>query len=219
MQYILREYLIYKVFNIMTEKSFRVRLLEIQYVDVNEKIDEVTRYGFVIEDQYKMAKRLDGFIINKTGIKDQLTNKEHIVMLSIFQFMMGNTDWHVSKLHHVILLRINKETESTPYVIPYDFNHSGMVNATYAIPSPIHGIEKIRDRLFLGKCYTDKELKTAIETFINNKDSIYDLYQNFKLFDKISLKSSLDYLNSFYHIIEDEEKWKHYFLNNCRSNK
>ena len=215
-QYILREYMIYRTFNLMTDKSFKVRLLKIDYVDTKEKVKIVTRYGFVIEDQYMMAKRLDGLIIKTEGIRDQATSRQHMVMLSIFQFMIGNTDWQIARLHNLKLLRLNKITETAPYVIPYDFDHTGMVNASYSIPSPILGIESLRERLFWGKCYSDEELKAAIEEFVKKKEAIYEMYQNFELFDKSSHKQAIVYLDSFYEIIDTEKKWKNYFIDNCR---
>ena len=215
-QYILREYIIYRAFNILTDKSFKVRLLKIEYVDTKNKIKTVTRYGFVIEDQYMMAKRLNGFIINKTGIRDQSTNRAHIVMLSIFQFMMGNTDWQVPRLHNLKLLRLNVVSEPAPFVIPYDFDYTGMVDASYAVPSPILGIESVRERLYWGKCYSEEDLKNSVDKFLSKKESIYELYRDFDLFNKSSLQSSIDYLNSFYKIVEDEKKWKYHFINNCR---
>lgn len=215
-QYILREYMIYKTFNLMTDKSFKVRLLKIDYVDSKEKIKTVTRYGFVIEDQYMMADRLDGIIVKKTGIRDQSTNKEQIVLVSIFNFMMGNTDWQVPRLHNLKLLKLNEISETTPYVIPYDFDYTGMVDASYAIPAPVLGIESVRQRLYFGKCYTETDIKIAVDKFLNKKEAIYELYQNFELFNKNSTNSSVNYLDSFYKIIEEEKQWKHYFINNCK---
>ena len=215
-QYILREYLIYKTFNLMTDNSFKVRLLKIDYVDTKGKFKSVTRYGFVIEDQYMMADRLEGSIIKKLSIRDQSTNKEQIVMLSIFQFLIGNTDWQVPRLQNLKLLKLNEVTETTPYVIPYDFDHCGMVNASYSVPSPILGIESLRERLYWGKCYPEGEIRIAIDKFLNKKEAIYNLYQNFDLFNKGSLKSTVDYLDSFYKILETEKKWKFQFINNCK---
>ena len=200
----------------MTEKSFKVRLLKIDYVDTKEKVKTVTRYGFVIEDQYMMSKRLDGMIIKNEGIRDKATNRGHIVMLSIFHFMMGNTDWQIARLHNLKLVKLNEITETAPYVIPYDFDHTGMVNASYSIPSPILGIETLRERLYWGKCYSEPELQTAIDQFILKKEAIYNLYQNFDLYDKGSKKGAMDYLDSFYKIIEDEKRWKYYFITKCR---
>lgn len=216
-QYILREYMIYRAFNVMSDKSFKVRLLKINYVDTQEKVKTVTRYGFIIEDQYMMADRLDGVIIKKTGIRDQSTNREHIIMLSIFHFMMGNTDWTVPLIHNLKLLKLNNITETAPYVVPYDFDYTGMVDASYAIPAPILGIKSVRERLYWGKCYSEAELQIAISKFIRQKGTLYDLYQNFELFNKASLNYSINYLESFYKIIEDDKKWKYYFIKKCRN--
>lgn len=216
-QYILREYMIYKAFNLMSDKSFKVRLLKIDYVDTQEKVKTVTRYGFVIEDQYMMAGRLDGVIIKKEGIRDQSTNREQMVILSIFHFMMGNTDWTVPRIHNLKLLKLNKITETAPYVIPYDFDYTGMVDASYAIPAPILGIESLRERLYWGKCYSETELQIAINNFIQHKEALYDLYQNFEFFNKASLNYSINYLGSFYKIIEDDKKWRYYFIKKCRN--
>lgn len=215
-QYILREFLIYRAFNLLTDKSFLVRLLKIDYEDSKEKMKTVTRWGFVIEDQYMMAKRLDGIIIKKEGLNDKVTNRDHMIMLSIFHFMIGNTDWQVARIHNLKLLRINDVSETAPYVIPYDFDYTGMVNASYAVPSPVLGIETLRERLFWGKCYTEEELENAIQVFIDKKEEIFKLYEDFELFSKISRNEALDYLNSFYKIIENKKQWKYHFMENCK---
>ncbi len=215
-QYILREYLIYRTYQLFTDKSFKVKLLRIDYVDSREKIKTVTRYGFVIEDQFMLASRLDGIIVKKEGIRDLSTQKETIVMMSIFMYMIGNTDWNIPMLHNVKLLKLNALTEPTPYVVPYDFDYTGMVNAEYAIPSPILGIETLRQRLYWGKCYSETEVRTAVNLFIAKKQDVYTLYQTFPYFDKASLNESIAFLDSFYKIIEDEKRWKPVFMKECR---
>ncbi len=215
-QYIFREYLIYRAFNLFTDKSFKVRLLKIDYVDSKEKVKTTTNYGFVIEDQYMLANRLGGMMVKREGIRDNATNREQMVMLSIFQFMIGNTDWQVARLHNLKMLKINQITEPTPYVIPYDFDYTGMVNAAYAIPSPVLGIDNLRERLFWGKCFTEAELKMAIDQFFEKKEVLYDLYNNFEFFDKVSRKESIDFLNSFYDIIGDKKRWEYYFMKTCK---
>lgn len=215
-QYILREYLIYRVFNQLTDKSLKVRLLKIDFVDSKGKFEAVTRYGFVVEDEYMMVRRLNGMILKSEGIQEQATNKKQIVMLSIFQFMIGNTDWQVDRLQNVNILKINEASEVTPYVIPFDFDYSGMVNASYATPSPVLGIKSFRERIYLGKCYTEEELKNTIGYFIQKRETIYTLYNQFEPFDESSLNQSIDFLDSFYKIIQDEKSWKNYFVSNCK---
>jgi hypothetical protein len=213
---VLREYQIYRAYNLMTDKSFKVRLLKITYVDTSKKMKPVTQNGFVIEEDKMMAERLDGMIIKRKHIRDQSCNLDEVIMLSIFQFMIGNTDWQIANLQNMRLVKLTDAAEPKPYAIPYDFDYTGIVNASYAIPADILGIESVRERLYWGKCYPEEDIAAAIERFYNNKDAIYQLYQNFTLFDKGSLKYSLSYLNSFYKIIEDEKRWKRYFIARCQ---
>ena len=200
----------------MTDKSFKVRLLKINYVDTSGKLKPVTQYGFVIEEQKMMAERLDGVMIKRKNIRDQACNLDEVIMLSIFQFMIGNTDWQIANLQNMRLVKLNDAMEPKPYAVPYDFDYTGMVNASYAIPADVLEIETVRERLYWGKCYPEEDIATAIERFYSNKDAIYQLYQNFTLLDKGSLKSSISYLNSFYKIIEDEKRWKRYFIGKCQ---
>ena len=54
---ILREFLVYKIYNLFTPMSFRVRLLRINYNDTRGKIKRYTQYGFLIEDVDDVTKR------------------------------------------------------------------------------------------------------------------------------------------------------------------
>jgi hypothetical protein len=216
-QYILREYLIYRTFNMISGKSFKVRLLEVNFVDERGKVEPVTRYGFVMEDEYAMARRLGGMLIKQEGLHEFDTNREQIVVLSIFQFLIGNTEWQVSKLHNLILLKFTESDKPEPYAIPYDFDYSGMVNASYATPSRLLGIKSVRERIYRGKCFNREELRKAIKLFIEKKASIFELYQKFEFFTDDSRDEALDYLESFYEIIEDEDQWTEYFIDQCKS--
>lgn len=48
-QYVLKEYLVYKLFNIVTDYSLRVRLLRISYLNSVKEKKTLTQYGFAIE--------------------------------------------------------------------------------------------------------------------------------------------------------------------------
>ncbi len=215
-QYILKEYLIYRTLNLLTDKSFKVRLLKINYIDSKGKLKPITRYGFVIEDEYMMAKRLNGFLIKQKGLNPKLTNNEHLALIAVFQFMIGNTDWEVPNLQNVKLLRINDIAEPAPYVIPYDFDYTGMVNAEYAIPAPVLGIKSVRQRLYWGKCLPEEIVSEAVQLFSEKKDAIYSLYENFDLFTPATKKECISYLDSFYDIIENKKRWKNIFMEQCK---
>jgi hypothetical protein len=57
-QDVLKEYLVYRTFNLLTEESSRVRLARVTYVDGEDNDDPVVRYAFFIEEAEAMAERL-----------------------------------------------------------------------------------------------------------------------------------------------------------------
>ena len=57
-QGVLKEYLAYRILNTMTDKSFRVRLLRITYVDTEATKGNRVEFGFLIEPDGDLAKRL-----------------------------------------------------------------------------------------------------------------------------------------------------------------
>ena len=54
---VLREYLAYKIYNFLTDMSFRVRLVKVNYKDINNKVKPYSQYAFLIEDVDELAKR------------------------------------------------------------------------------------------------------------------------------------------------------------------
>lgn len=214
-QYLLREYLIYKTFNMLTDYSFKVRLLELEYIDTKDKMKPIQRFGFVIEDQHLLARRKNGIIIKPSGLKDEVTQRDQMVLVSVFQYMIGNTDWQVAARQNLKLVKLLDFKEPNPYVVPYDFDYTGMVNAVYAVPADVLGIDKITERIYWGQCYTREEFKKAIDQHLDRKEEIYALYNEFEYFDNNSRSQSINYLNSFYKIIENDKSWQLIFMKGC----
>ncbi len=52
-----KEFLIYKIYNLLENKSFRVRLLNINYEDASGKNKPFTQHAFLLEDDGEMARR------------------------------------------------------------------------------------------------------------------------------------------------------------------
>jgi len=60
--YVYLEYLAYRVYNLRTPLSNRVRLVEITYEDIEDDYDTRTKYGFLIEADEEMAARNNGML-------------------------------------------------------------------------------------------------------------------------------------------------------------
>ncbi|WP_020527861.1 hypothetical protein [Flexithrix dorotheae] len=217
-QYILKEYLVYKMYNLLTDYSFNVRLLDVTQKDSQGKKDPLRRYGFVIEEIDQLAERNNALEIETPKIHPDQTNKEIANLLAVFQFMIGNTDWSIPGLHNIKLIKSKNPTEFAPIAIPYDFDYSGFVNTTYAIPDPALGIENVRVRDFRGFCRTLEEFQKTMIPFLENKEEIFNLVNEFEPLSERNKKECVAYLQEFYKIIENENLIKYNFVNNCRTN-
>lgn len=215
-QYLLREYLVYRMYNLLTDSSFRVKLVHINYIDTEDKMKPLTKYGFLIESNDRLAERLQGTRISRTGINTWDTDRSHTGLLDVFQYMIGNTDWSIPPLHNIRLVK-----PAIPYAkilaIPYDFDYSGMVNAMYAVPDENLGIESVRVRVYRGYCLpSDGDYQKLFTLFLENKQAMFSLVEDFELLDKRSRSEMLEYLEEFYTILENPRMAQREIIDVCR---
>jgi hypothetical protein len=215
-QYLLSEYYAYKIHNIITNYSLRVRLLKVTYIDKSERYKDITRFAFIIESIEQLNARLNTIQIEMKGIRDIRTNHKVLAESYLFQYLIGNTDWSISALHNIYLLKSNDPTKQFPYVIPYDFDYAGIVNTNYAIPDENLGTKSVRERIYRGVCLTSLELENARKTVLEKKQSILDLYEKDIYLTKYYKNSSIDYINQFFDIIESDGAFKREIESTCR---
>jgi hypothetical protein len=119
--------------------------------------------------------------------------------MAIFNFMIGNTDWSVPNQHNTQVFSLLDSTYSSMGIlVPYDFDHSGLVNAYYASPFEELPIESIRDRLYQGICRDEEVFKAAIKEFADKKEAFYGVIEEFPYLTAKSKKEMINYLNGFY---------------------
>jgi hypothetical protein len=217
-QLLLTEYLIYKMYNTLTDMSFRSRLVKVQYKDSRSKIREYTQYAFFIEDVDDMAARNRCKEAPAKMYLTEETARAQMTVVAVFQYMIGNTDWSVPNNHNVKLIRSVADSLSPPFVVPYDFDFSGLVNAPYAIPHPTLGIEKVTDRLYRGFPRTMEELEVVVQKFIGQKETFKSMINNFELIDKKDRQVLLKYIEDFYVLIANKRMVKDIFIDNARRN-
>ncbi len=211
-QVVLKEYLVYKALNILSEYSLKVQLVKIQYINTGRKNRKMEQYGLLIEDENQMAARFQGKILDQRGLKAEYIAPEQLTFIAMFQYMIGNTDWIIEKHHNLKFVK----QQGAPYLqlIPYDFDICGLVDAAYAIPAVDLPISNVRERLFQGKCVTDAEFENCLNIFREHKEEIFELFKNFDTLSRSNRKSMLKYLKEFYEEIEKpsflQEKIKKY---------
>jgi hypothetical protein len=217
-QYILKEFLVYKIYNLLTDKSFRVRLLRLTLDDSKEKKKPYTQYAFMIESVNAMAKRNDCKEWKGQNLTTETTDRQQMTLVAVFEYMIGNTDWAVPNNHNIRLIYSKKDSSTTrPYAVPYDFDYSGLVNTDYAIPTPELGIESVRDRLYRGFPRTMDELENVLRIFNEQKDNIYSLINNFQPLSAKNKEDMTSYLDDFYKMINNPKHVEVEFIQNART--
>ncbi len=212
---LLKEYLIYKMYNIITDQSYKARLVRVKYIDTKGKVEEMTKYSFFIEDTQHMAERIGGKILNARNVHDDKTDFDKMTILAVFQFMIANTDWSVATLHNIRLVTV--DPWQPPIAVAYDFDWAGFVNAPYAKPAKHLPIEDVTERIFRGYYRTPEQLNQAFEVFRNAKGEIMHLLTNFPFLDEKYTKKNIRFIEEFYDIINNPKSVKREFIENCRS--
>jgi hypothetical protein len=201
--YLLREFLVYKLFNVLTDTSFRVRLLTINYIDTKKKRKPFRQYGFFIEPVNMLTART-----NSIQIKSRILNQKSIVpkvmdRLAIFNYMIGNYDWAVPGQHNVLIIKsLVFEALGLGIAIPYDFDWTGLVNADYAVPAETVGTQNVRERIFLGVCRSKEIYQKDLQLFLKKKGELYNVINEFPYLNQGEKKDMIGYLNGFFDKIE-----------------
>jgi hypothetical protein len=217
-QLLLKEFLIYKMYNLLTDKSFRVRMLDITFTDSKGSKKSFTQYGFVVENVDAVAKRNKCKEMNGVKIDQETSDRKNMTQVALFEYMIGNTDWSVWNNHNIKLLYPKKDSIAKPFALPYDFDNAGFVNADYAVPDPLMGVESVTERVYRGFPRSAEELDAAIQVFNSKKDKLYELINSFEPLSANVKKNSISYLDDFYKTINNPKEVKYLFITKARTN-
>jgi hypothetical protein len=224
-QYYRMEMLTYRIYNLVSDFSFRVRPLMVTYIDSDRDAEYDKRFAFVIEDDSDLAER-NG--LKKLRIPyilpsrfDDLTSSR----MSLFQFMIGNLDWSALRgpdpeecCHNVKLAAPRPfEDGDLAYPIAYDFDSSGLVDPPYAAPPEGLGVNSITQRVYRGYCYNDEKAMPQVrQQFIDLEPQILAIVQDDEMLNDKSKKKGVRYLEKFFEILKDDDDFEKYVTEKCR---
>ena len=221
-QNLLLEYLAYRMLEVLTDRSFGVRLLRLSYVDTDEKLKSWTDMAFVIEDQKDIGDRLGldraRVAENRFHELDQPTT----ALVEMFQYMIANHDYSVLKgppgeyCCHNTVMYVEEARADKRIPIPYDFDMSGLVSADYASPPAHLPIRLVRTRFYRGLCQPDDVMEATIAHFLDKKDEIFALFDAIPELSRLSRNRNVNYIRKFYAILEDPVMLKELVLDRCR---
>ena len=218
-QLVIKEYLAYKIYNELTDKSLRVRLMQLSFKDVSGKRKPYTQFGFMIEDIDDMAKRNGMIEVEEVKFNTEQTNRNQMTIVTLFEYLIGNTDWSVPAYHNIKLIGPKDDKNVRPYVIAFDFDICGFVDPPYAtIDEQLQDkISSVRERLNRGFPRTMEELKVVVQLFNDKKEKIMGLIKNNEYLNSREKSKTVQYVEDFYKTINNEKELQRIFVDGGRT--
>ena len=190
---VLKEYLAYKILNIITPQSFKVQLVKATWIDSGDHHNDEVKWAYLIESEEEVIERLGCKPYKEHGALHEQLDPENAAITYLFQYMIGNHDWKTESSQNICL--IQQSTDDDIIAIPYDFDFSMLVGAYYtSIP---YILNKTNKRMYLGKS-SAAETKKAIELFqLKRKDIITEI-KSCNHLSRSSRQDVISYIKSFY---------------------
>jgi hypothetical protein len=217
---VVEEYAAYRIFNLLSDVAYRVRLARIRYIDSEGRLDELqeSRMAFFIEPKATLARRAEGAFVDYPGIKLSWLNHDQASLVYVFQYWIGNTDWSLVAAtgeefccHNGDLLEIDSEV----FYVPYDFDLSGLVSASYAKPDPALRLRNVSQRRYRGYCIDRDALQAALQRIKTHKEEIVATIESLPLLNQKDKDNRIKYLGDAFKKSEKEVKMLKSFEKYC----
>ena len=221
LRYLHQEFGIYRTYNLVSEYSFRVRMLNVTYRDIEQKRGDEVKLAFFIESDNEVARRLGMKKVTTKTIAPHQFDAAQTSIFELFQYMIANTDWAIKKgpgtenCCHNGKVIAKPDAQDNWIVLPYDFDQAGIIETKYALPALGLGIRTVRHRLYRGRCRHNDYLDQTIQLFNGRREDI-EIANTPEALKNSARKSSLKYLDAFYKTINDPAKLKKQIVDVCR---
>ena len=133
--------------------------------------------------------------------------------MSAFQYMIGGSDWSLAGLHNIVLFQQRQTGAVWP--MAYDFDWTGIVWTSYAVPDARLNIRSVRDRLYRGACLSQDKWAPILARFQSKKTEIYAVYDSLPELDPKYVRDTRKYLDEFFEVISDPRKLQRHMIDTC----
>jgi hypothetical protein len=221
------EYLAYKLYNLITPMSFRVRAAEVTYR--NSAADPgMTRFGYLIEDIRSVAGRNDrqelkgpSRMVSKPQLDARATARA-----AMFEYMISNLDWDFlansageACCHNIRLLAAagaQPATARNVVPVPYDFDLSGFVDAPYGLPPEGFHLERTTDRFYRGYCAMNGEVSAVAQEFLARRADMTALIEAEPQLTASVRDKTERFMDAFFDTLADPTRFQAQLIRHCR---
>ena len=224
-QRIMLEYLAYRLYNVITPVSYRVRAAEVTYrKDAGDA--GTTRFGYVIEEIDDVADRNHSkrLTFASKAVTAAQFDQHAAARAGLFEFMIGNLDWDFeagpagAECCHNARFVAARDTQPLSGVvpIPYDFDYSGFVDSPYA-GAPIGlPVDNVTQRLYRGYCASNGEMPSVVAEYRAHRAEMMAVIDNDpRLNPKFRAKTD-HFMDSFFALLDDPARVQSQIIKPCR---
>ena len=219
-QYVLREYAAYRMYNELTPRSFRAKLADIEYQDANGR-RIASQAGYFLENLDDLAQR-NGTSRIRAGDRIPLAflSPPDAARYALFQHMIGNHDWSMRAgptgddcCHNAELIGVAASGQTIP--VPYDFDFSGFVDASYALPPSELELSSVRDRYYRGYCVHNANAVGVAAEFRSKRPQMIAALAQVPGIDPRSVSRATAYVDRFFADIASDDAVNAKVLKRC----
>jgi hypothetical protein len=199
---LLEEYLAYRIFATLSPYSHRVRLLRLTYVDADKPGREpLLKHAFVIEPIDQVAARNEGQAAQVEHLVTSRIEHDQAALVFVFQYLIANVDWSLVKsgeddecCHNMHVVT----SAGHDFLVPYDFDLSGLVNARYARRAPRLRNRSVRERSYEGYCLDGLPLDRAVAGVVAKREEIMAMIRDLPWADAAATAERRAFMEAFF---------------------
>jgi hypothetical protein len=218
-EYLARERQAYLMFQELSEISLATRPLMVTYTD-SDSGDAREQMAFFIQHQKNLAKAKDMTVFDQErGDKARLEPAQSATV-AMFMYLVSNTDYSMiaaapgeTCCHNIKLL---EDADGTLYPLPYDYDSTGYVDASYAEAAGGIGQSKVTQRMYRGYCADEAVTMAAVDLHKAKRETLYAIAADTSVVSERSVKRTHKYLDKFYDVIENPKKLRREVFDECR---
>jgi hypothetical protein len=214
-QYVLHEYAIYRMHALVTPVALMSRLARVTYVDSASAKPVATRAAILLEDEDNLAERLSGRVLEIKGVPPGQLESFDTLVMSLFQYMIGNTDWSIPGLHNIQIIQADSATLPRHLALAFDWDFTGLIRTRYSTPDQRLRIRNVRQRLYRGVCPSEPDLPNAIALFNGKRPAILAVYDEVPGLEPSIARDGREYIEDFFRIINDPRRVRRDIVGEC----
>jgi hypothetical protein len=200
-------------------QSLRARPVEVRYLDTERDRELGARPGILLEDEERFGERQGMTKFEGVRVDPARYDPEVLVVLNVFQYLIGNTDWSAIDgpgdevcCHNVVPY---VRADGSFFPVAYDFDSAGLVDAPHALPDERLPITSVRQRLYRGGCRTPEQLAPTFARFEEQRAAILALFTEQQGLDAKVAGRAREYIEDFYATLRDPKRRDRAFFRGC----